>query len=74
MYRRHKLVNLFRCLHSFCLHPTLLILSRVLVSKKWVRIGNRFIGSSLVVTSLNYYTIAALRNAQSPHEFVYSAL
>jgi hypothetical protein len=36
-------------------------------TKDGVRIGNWFTGSSLVATTLNYYTIAGLRNLQSLH-------
>jgi hypothetical protein len=47
--------------------PKLYILSSVLVTRDGVRIRNWFIGSSLVVTTLNYYTSEGLHNLQSLH-------
>jgi hypothetical protein len=48
------------------------VLSHVLVTRDGVRIGNWFIGSSLVVTTRNYYTITGLHNLQSLHANLHS--
>jgi hypothetical protein len=60
------MLQLLSLLSSLCSWEV--TLSRVLLTRDEDRTGNWFIGSSLVVTTLNYYTIASLLNLQSIQE------